>query len=174
MKVAHYLLVMVAIVALAAIVVMVASNRDAARALVTEIDDLPEVDSCETWDDVVSQRTREPEVMAPIGAIRIGRQFRVNCASMDGGAATDMLVPMDGGTASIRVDADTIYVAPISTSAVEIRVGLGGDVTSSTGFEVGTSGRDGTGLAIDLTNSAKPYCMSTATAVQADVIVGRQ
>lgn len=116
--------------------------------------------------------------LAPIGPVRQGHQFRVLCPQLDAGTVAELLVPTDGGTAGIPIDADAIYVAPISGSTVNVRVGFNkagsGILTPSTGFEVGTSGRDGVGIAMDTTKSPNPVCVSTGNAQAVDVIVGRQ
>lgn len=118
--------------------------------------------------------------MAPSGPTRVGRQYRVSCESQtDGGSPVELLVPMDGGTAGKPIEADDIYVAPIKSSTVNVRVGFGktgaDKLTSSTGFEVGnTSARDGTGVSLNATSSAVPTCISDGARQQVDVIMGRQ
>src|SRR5687767_3121005 len=92
-------LCLVGIVAIAGITVST-STRHGESVLASSIDDLEclEVEPSPVDEDV--------EAMAPAGPTRIGRQYRVNCSSMDGGAAVSLLVPMDGGTTGKLVDAD--------------------------------------------------------------------
>jgi hypothetical protein len=69
------------------------------------------------------------------------------------------------------VQADTIYVAPTSGSAVTVRVGPR-DVTSSTGFIVGTGARDGVGVSLDAKGNV--FCTSTGAAQDVDVVTGKR
>lgn len=101
----------------------------------------------------------------------IQQDYRVSCGTVDGGAATDCAVPMDGGSAANPVKGESWYIAPIAGSSVNVRVGTT-DVTSSTGFEVGASGRDGAGISMDARGPIR--CKSEGAAQQVDVIVGRQ
>lgn len=116
------------------------------------------------------------------GALNTGGQWRVLCASMDGGAPTDLMVPTDGGTAGIRVPAEAIYVAPTEGSSVNVHVGFNttsagrpsGAISASTGFIVGTTGRDGVGVSLDAKSGSNPACLSSGAAQAVDVIAGRQ
>lgn len=122
--------------------------------------------------------------VAPLlaGALNTGGQWRVLCASMDGGAPTDLMIPTDGGTAGIRVPAEAIYVAPTEGSSVNVHVGFNatstgrpsGAISASTGFIVGTTGRDGVGVSLDAKSGSNPACLSSGAAQAVDVIAGRQ
>lgn len=105
-----------------------------------------------------------PMLDTPVG---IKQDFRVNC----GTSATDLLVPMDGGTAGYPMPASAVYVAPTAGSTVLVRVGTT-DVTTSTGFQIGTDARDGVGVSLDAKGPLR--CISEGAAQQVDVIVGRQ
>lgn len=110
----------------------------------------------------------DPHAMDP--PIRGGLQYKITCPSVDAGVAVARLDAPDGGALSM----DTLYVAPVVGSSVNVRVGFGSvaDVTASTGLEVGTSGREGVGVGLDVSNSAKPECKSEGAAQQVDVIPG--
>lgn len=124
---------------------------------------------------------------ATFGYIVTGRQYRVSCASMDGGLPTMIGVPMDGGSTSQLdggqgkvVKGTTFYIAPCTSGSAncagtnKIRVGYGASLTKDTGFEVGASGRDGAGKQVDAAMTADPRCISEGAAQQADVEVGSQ
>lgn len=105
-----------------------------------------------------------------------GRTYKVKCASMDGGAVTDLMVPFDGGTAGIRVNANSIYVAPDESSTINVHVGFATQQTSaaltqSLGFIVGTTGRDGVGVSMDAKGAS---CISAGAIQEVDVITGKQ
>ena len=147
----------VAVVGIGAITTTSMRDRDAAeRTLATEL-------------DIPTEGCVEPMLTNPVA---LKRSFHVNCASVDAGTAvTDVLVPMDGGTSGNPMPASTVYVAPVASSSVKVRVGSS-DVTASTGFQVGTSARDGAGVSMDAKGPIR--CKSEGAAQKVDVIVGVQ
>lgn len=156
MKFHHLAMLTIGVVAITAIVLSTAWARDASRAereLATPI---------------------EPMLSTPIA---LKKTYRVNCAD---DAATNVLVPMDGGSSSNPIPASSIYVAVCDldvdggpstcTTARNVRVG-GSDVHEDVGFEIGASGRDGYGVSLDAKGA---WCAGVAGTQQVDVIVGTQ
>jgi hypothetical protein len=154
MKSHHLVMGGVAMVAIVAITLITAWAKDtsrAERALVTEVG--PMLD----------------------GPVNLNRSFRVNCASA---TATNVLVPMDGGSSAYPVPASSIYVAPCEfdndggpatcTTQRDVRVGSSA-VTINTGFDVGAGGRDGPGISMDAKGA---WCAGVGGAQQVDVVVG--
>ncbi len=108
-----------------------------------------------------------PQLSAPI---KLRKSFRILCSSVDAGTTTtECGVPVDGGTAGYPIPASSIYIAPAAASSVKVRVGSA-DVTSATGFEVGTGARDGVGVTVDATGC---WCKSEGAAQAADVVVAQ-
>lgn len=107
-----------------------------------------------------------PRLASPV---KLRRSFKINCGTVDGGAAVECGVPLDGGTAGQPVPASSIYVAPNAGSTVKVRVGAS-DVSSSTGFQVGTGARDGVGVTVD---AAGCWCKSEGAAQAADVVLAQ-
>ncbi len=98
--------------------------------------------------------------------------YRVNCAS---GAATSLLVPMDGGPVGGIGPVSTIYVAPCEfdidggatcITTRDVRVGSS-DVTAFIGIHLDT----GESVSLDSKNG---FCAGVGGAQQVDVCVGRQ
>lgn len=115
------------------------------------------------WVDTFNAEVR-PQLSQPV---KMRQSFLINCASMDGGAATECGVPMDGGSVGKPIPASSLYVAPVVGSSVKIRVGPS-DVNQNKGYEVGTSARDGVGVQADVSGC---YCMSEGAAQKADVVI---
>lgn len=103
--------------------------------------------------------------------IVLQQNYRVNCGASTDPAPTDLLVPMDGGVAAYPIVAETVYVAPIVGSSVNVRVG-NTSVNANLGFNIGASGRDGPGVSMDAKGPLR--CQSTGAAQQVDVITGRR
>jgi len=114
---------------------------------------------------VTQADTIGPRLSAPV---KLRRSYRINCSSVDAGSTVaDCLIPVDGG---VTVGpASSVYVAPTAGSSVKVRVGSA-DVTSATGFEVGTGARDGVGVTVD---AAGCWCKSEGAAQAADVVVAQ-
>lgn len=159
MKFHHLAMLTIGVVAITAIVLSTAWARDtsrAERALATPIESV------------------EPMLSTPIS---LKKTYRVDCAD---DTATNVLVPMDGGSASNPIPASSIYVAVCDldvdggpstcTTARNVRVG-GSDVHEDVGFELGASGRDGYGVSLDARGA---WCAGVAGAQQVDVVVGMQ
>lgn len=114
------------------------------------------------------------EARAPTGPGRVCEQFQVNCPAA-GGTPVELLVPMDGGVAGKPHQADSVYAAPVVDGGVDIRVGFGTGLTSTTGFEVGPTGRDGEGWPAAVVPSSNVRCISTTSSAQrADVAACRE
>lgn len=103
--------------------------------------------------------------LAPVGPVRIGTQFTVTCPASGGTPLT--LNPS-------AFDLDSLYVAPKAGSSVKVRAGYGSTLTASTGFEIGTSARDGVGVSLTTTKGSDPRCISEGAAQDVDVILGRE
>lgn len=107
------------------------------------------------------------------------QEYRVSCATVDGGVATDVGKPMDGGTTGVDINGTTWYIAPCTSGSTgctgtnKIRVGtFSPGVTAQKGQEFGSGARDGVGGTIEAYGNIG--CVSEGAAQQADVLVGRR
>jgi len=94
------------------------------------------------------------------------RSFKVSCGTVDGGAATDMRIPMDGGGPPVQ--SESFWFTNTSSTCVRVS---GSDVTATTGQEIGSGCPGGESAAMD---ARVGKCQSEGAAQQIDVTLGRR
>lgn len=171
MKYASIIVVAAVIALLGRSVYLHAKADEAILRIADHVDEqIDDTDACVVPQDWVDEFTAHAGVGPSLAsAVKIRAAFQINCGTIDGGVAVECGVPMDGGTAGYPVAASSVYVAPVSGSSVNVRIGPS-TVTSATGFEVGSTGRDGPGLSADVTGC---WCKSAGAAQRADVVIAQ-
>ena len=99
--------------------------------------------------------------------VRAHAPYQVNCASVDAGADTDVMIPLDGGTAGIDLVADTYYATNHSSNCVNIAPS---GPLNGNGVSIGRGCDDGPGVSIDGMIGA---CHSTVAAQKIIIVPGQ-
>lgn len=98
--------------------------------------------------------------------IRAHAPYKVQCASVDGGAEVDTGIPFDGGVAGLDVTMETFGIANDSATCVRFAPAS----PTANGYRIGSGCRDGSVIQADSTIGA---CRSEGVAVKVDIIPGQ-
>lgn len=96
------------------------------------------------------------------------RSFKVSCGTVDGGAATDDRVPMDGD--GNPIPSESVFVSNHNATCVRVS---GSDVTSTNGVEIGTAATCNDGPNVNIEGRIVK-CKSEGAAQVVDVTLGRR